>query len=93
MLYRIVGLSDPVLLVALIAGGIWFVAFHPWGLDPSAAASLAGALFGGAAVLLGNWINRANSRYQNFCEMKDRREKIKAMISSVPTFSHQDFVS
>ena len=82
MLYRIVGLIDPVLLVALIASGIWFVAFHPWGLDPSAAASLAGALFGGAAVLLGNWINRANSRYQIFREMEDRRVKLKALIGA-----------
>ena len=82
MLYRIVGLSDPVLLVALVACGIWFVACRPWGLDPSAAASLAGALFSGAAVLLGNWINRANSSHQNFREMDERRKKLETLIAA-----------
>lgn len=82
MLYRIVGWSELVLFVALIGCGIWFVASHPWGLDASAAASLAGALFGGAAVLLGNWINRANSRHQNVREMESRRMKLKALIAA-----------
>jgi hypothetical protein len=82
MLYRIVGLSDPVLLVALIACGIWFVAYRPWGLDPSAGASLAGALFGGAAVLLGNWINRATSRHRTIRETEDRRIKLKTLIAA-----------
>ena len=43
---------------------------------------LAGALFGGAAVLLGNWINRVNSRHQNFCEIEERREKLKALVGA-----------
>lgn len=82
LLYRILGLSDLVLFVALIACGLCFVAFRPWGLDLSAASALAGALFGGGAVLLGNWISRVNSGRQNRLEIEERRIKIEALIAA-----------
>jgi hypothetical protein len=60
----VVGGADLLLFIALVVFGVWCVASRPWGLDAPSAASLAGALFGGAAVLLGNWINRANERHR-----------------------------
>lgn len=55
---------DLVLFAALVGFGWYVLAFRPWGVghNQAAAAGLAGASFGGAALLLGNWINRANDR-------------------------------
>jgi hypothetical protein len=45
-------------------------------------ATLAGALFGAGAVLLGNWINRLNDRQRTVQELTDRRAQLKALISA-----------
>lgn len=56
-----------------------------WGIghDQAAAAGLAGALFGGAALLLGNWINRANDRFKAAQEQAGQVEKLKTMLGVV----------
>ena len=73
---------DLVLFVALIASGWYVVSSQPWGVDQAAAAGLAGALFGGAALLLGNWINRANDRFKTAQEQAGEVEKLKTMIAA-----------
>lgn len=75
---------DVVLFVALVALGSYVLACNPWGIfrDQAAAAGLAGALFGGAALLLGNWINRVNDRHKAAEEQADQAEKLKAMIAA-----------
>lgn len=73
---------DLVLFAVLAAIG-WYVLFsRPCGIDPAAAAGLAGALFGGAALLLGNWINRVNDRCKAAQEQADQVEKLKTMIAA-----------
>ncbi len=79
---RLVGWIDLVLFLALIAFGLWVVVCQPWKLDGAAAASLAGAVFGGAALLLGNWINRSSDRHKSEHEQLQRVEKIKALIAA-----------
>lgn len=75
---------DLVLFLALVAFGWYVLAFRPWGIghDQAAAAGLAGALFGGAALLLGNWINRFSDRLKAAQEQADQVEKLKAMIAA-----------
>lgn len=43
---------------------------------------LAGALFGGAGLLLGNWINRFNDRLKASKEQTAEVGKLKAMIAA-----------
>jgi hypothetical protein len=45
-------------------------------------ATLAGALFGGAAVLLGNWIGRFKERLRASEDLEHRRDRLKALITS-----------
>jgi hypothetical protein len=49
-----------VLFVLLTAGAFLLMYWQNNRLDAAAVSTLAGALFGGAAVLLGNWISRSN---------------------------------
>ena len=81
-MHRIIAWIDLVLFIALIAVGLWVVRGHPWSLDAPSAASLAGALFGGAAVLLGNWINRSNERHKSAMELGKKSATLKAMIAA-----------
>jgi hypothetical protein len=66
---------DLVLFAALVAFGWYVLACRPLGIghDQAAAPGLAGALFGGAALLLGNWINRANDRFKVAQEQAGQR--------------------
>ena len=82
MLHRIVGWIDFALFVALVALSLWVMVCRPWGLDPAATASLAGALFGSGAVLLANWINRANEQRKTADELEHKRTKLKAIITA-----------
>jgi hypothetical protein len=82
MLRRIVGGIDLALFVALIAFGLWVIWTRPLALDAAAAASLAGALFGGAAVLLGNWINRSNERQKADVELEQKCTKLMTLIAA-----------
>ncbi len=47
-----------------------------------AIATLVGALFGGAALLLGNWISRLNERQKSYKDLEERVSKLKAMIAA-----------
>jgi hypothetical protein len=82
MARRIVGGADLVLFVILIGFGLWVVHTRPWTLDAASAASLAGAVFGGAAVLLGNWINRSYEREKAASERSVKTGNMKALIAA-----------
>lgn len=84
LMTRIMNHIDLVLFAALVAFGWYVLACRPWGIghDQAAAAGLAGALFGGAALLLGNWINRANDRFKAAQEQAGQIEKLKTMIAA-----------
>jgi hypothetical protein len=45
-------------------------------------ATLAGALFGGAAILLGNWIGRFNERLRAAEDLEHRKDRLKALITA-----------
>jgi len=72
---------DAILCVVLVAGAVWIAVRRPFGIEPAPSGSLAGALFGGAAVLLANAINRANQRAQAAEESKQRRVKVERLIT------------
>jgi hypothetical protein len=72
------GFIEPLVILALAGIGIGFIACQPFGLDATSAASLAGALFGAAAVMLGNLLNRCSE----LKERKKRIKKIKTMITA-----------
>ncbi|HTR24385.1 MAG TPA: hypothetical protein VMI10_10400 [Terriglobales bacterium] len=80
--------GDLVLVVVLVAFGFWLLTGHSeiLGLNPkpdaAAVATLVGALFGGAAILLGNWINRYNERKRAASDLRQRRTKLKALIAA-----------
>jgi hypothetical protein len=76
---------DWILLVFLVALGLWFVRYRPAWLDPAPSGSLAGALFCGAAVLLANAINRANQRAHAVQEREQRVVKLKRLVAVVCT--------
>ena len=86
-MHRITAWIDLVLFLALVAFGTWVVVYQPWKLDGAAAASLAGALFGGAALLLGNWINRSSERHRAEQQKSLHVEKIKVTcpLPAIPT--------
>jgi len=79
---RLMSNSDLVLFVVLIAGGWWIIRYPIQGFDPGASAALAGALVGGAALLLGNWINRYNESKAAAAEMENRKEKLKTLLAA-----------
>ena len=81
---KVINHVDLLLFAALVGFGWYVLACSPWGIghDQAAAAGLAGALFGGAALLLGNWINRANDRLKAAREQAGQVEKLKAMIAA-----------
>lgn len=75
---------DVGLCVVLVAGALGLLA----GLStekPDEAivmATLAGALFGGASILLGNWIGRFNERLKTAEDLERRRDRLKALITA-----------
>lgn len=73
---------DLLLFVVLIGAGGYVMEYRPCGLDQAAAAGLTGALFGGAALLLGNWVNRYNDRVKAEQDQASQVEKLKAMIAA-----------
>jgi hypothetical protein len=79
---RILSASDLVLFAALGALGSWFVWHRPAGLDPASASTLAGAIYGAAALLLGNWINRWNESKRNQSELADKVDKLQALAAA-----------
>ena len=61
-----------------VAIGLVLAVCRPWGLNQAAAATLAGALFGGAAVVLGNGLNR----WEDWRKRKDRVRSLKTLIAA-----------
>lgn len=82
MTRRGTGWIDLLLVIALVSFGIWVVACLPWGFKEEPAASLAGALFGAAAILLGNWINRFNELREASADLKRRSAALKTLIAA-----------
>ena len=74
--------SDLVLFIVLVAGGFCLVLCPIHGFDLGASAALAGALFGGAALLLGNWINRYNESDAAQTELETRRVKLRTLLAA-----------
>src|SRR5579863_5236144 len=79
---RLASNSDFILFLALVAGGLYVIFWPVQGFDPGASAALAGALFGGAALLLGNWINRYNQFSTEEAELAQRRDKLKTLLGA-----------
>lgn len=74
--------TDLILFLLLTAIGTWVIVSKPWALDPASAAALSGAMYGGAALLLGNWINRVSEWRRTTAEAAQRVEKLKALIAA-----------
>ena len=74
--------SDLGLFLVLVAVGLWIILWPIHGFDPGASAALAGALFGGAALLLGNWINRCNEVGAGAAELEERKAKLKTLLAA-----------
>ena len=79
---RLRSLSDLLLFVALIAFAAWLMWWQSNRLDAAAVATLVGALVGGAALLLGNWITRWNERTRAQEALDERRAKLKTLITA-----------
>jgi len=73
--------SDLVLFLLLIALGTWVVVSKPWALDAASAAALSGAMYGGGALLLGNWINRVIEGQRTAADNFQRIEKLRELIA------------
>lgn len=82
MIRRAMGWIDLLLCVALVSAGIWVIACLPLGLKADSAASLAGAMFGAAAVLLGNWISRSNEQHKAAADLERRSAALKTLIAA-----------
>ena len=79
MQHPIVKNSDLLLSVLLVVLGLWSM---QCATDTAAAAALAGALFGGAAVLLGNWINRMYESRRALDDLGQRRSSLQKLITA-----------
>jgi hypothetical protein len=82
MWQRIVGGCDLVLAALIAVGGLGLMLYLNQKLDAAAVAALAGALFGGAAVLVGNWINRRDTVQRVSADLVRRRASLKTMIGA-----------
>jgi hypothetical protein len=82
MWHRIVGNIDLVLAAFLVILGLGFMVGRSQKLDATAVATLVGALFGGATLLLGNWISRSNERKRAAEAREQRCAKLKTLIAA-----------
>lgn len=75
--------SDVFLCVFLLAVALWLLRGLTTEKPDEAIimATLAGALFGGAAILLGNWIARFNERLKAAEDLAQRQDRVKALIT------------
>jgi hypothetical protein len=74
--------ADLWLFLVLVGAGLAVVWLQYKKPDAAAAATLAGAMFGGGAVLLGNWIARRAERERLASDAEDRRAKFKTLIAA-----------
>jgi hypothetical protein len=73
---------DFALFIMLVAAGFWVMSARPFALDVAAGASLAGALFGAAAILLANWISRANDQHKAAMNRQQQGAKLTTLIAA-----------
>lgn len=79
---RIVGNSDLTLAALLVIIGLGLMGWQFQKLDATAVATLVGALFGGAALLFGNWISRRKERQWAAGAVEQRRTMVKTLIAA-----------
>lgn len=80
MIKLIVRFSDLILAALLAIGGVWLPMHQNVTLDAGAIGALSGALFGGAAILLGNWINRRNDGLRAAEDAERRRIAVTTIV-------------
>lgn len=73
---------DMIPFVVLATFGTWVIVNKPWTLDQASAAAFSGAIYGGAALLLGNWINRVSEWRCSAAEGAQRIEKLKVLLTA-----------
>lgn len=69
---------DAAVFIFVVGVGLVIAICQPWGLSMRLAATLAGALFGGAAFLLGNGLNR----WEDWRKRKDRVRSLRTLIAA-----------
>ena len=90
--------GEPVWVIVLIGGGLAVLRRQAAAFDVAATASLVGALFGAAAILAGNWLNRMRTQSQAVQDLENQREKLKTLIAvelvnvAIGLVSAKDFV-
>lgn len=72
--------ADIVIAAVLIGLGLLVIYIQGKPLDAAAASTLAGALFGGAAILAGNWLNRRNDAARDASRLEDQIRRVKMVI-------------
>ena len=80
-MWRLIGFTDILIVILLLLIGALLMHWQNM-KSAEAIATLVGALFGGAALLLGNWINRWNERRKACKDLEERVSKLKAMIAA-----------
>jgi hypothetical protein len=80
-MWRLIGFTDILIVIALLLIGGLLLYWQNM-KSAEAIATLVGAFFGGAALLLGNWINRWNERRKACEDLEERLSKLKAMIAA-----------
>jgi hypothetical protein len=80
-MWRLIGFTDILIVILLLLIGALLMHWQNM-KSAEAIATLVGALLGGAALLLGNWINRWNERRKTCKDLEERVSKLKAMIAA-----------
>jgi hypothetical protein len=78
---RLIRFTDLLIVIILLLIGGFLMHWQNM-KSAEAIATLVGALFGGAALLLGNWINRFNEYRKAHEALEERISKLKAMIGA-----------
>jgi len=74
-------ISEPVWIILVVGVGLAALRLQAKP-DGGATATLVGALFGAAAVLAGNWINRVRTQRQADRVLEERRAKLQVLIAA-----------
>jgi hypothetical protein len=80
-MWRLIGFTDILIVILLLLIGALLMHWQNM-KSAEAIATLVGALFGGAALLLGNWIKRWNERRKACKDLEERVSKLTAMIAA-----------
>lgn len=72
---------DLLLFFGLLALAVYVIRCRPWSFSSTDASTLAGALIGGAAVLLGNFINRLHTITESEAAARLRVANLKTLIA------------